>query len=635
MSTISTLAYKIVMDQSGFTKGASLASKEVSELKRLFMDTREPIEKYRAAVERLNDYHKRGVIDADLFARAQRKLHDEFRASIPYAELATQKTGSLSDALKQTSIGSRLAAVAANPFVLAVAAITATAGAAVLAVKKLATETLSAARSGMEFVDAQDEAASKIGVSVQMLMALRQQAQLSGVAEDSLATSIQKMGINIATGNDKASAAIKGLGLTVTDLQKMDAGSAYRVIADQISRLPSAAQQGAAAMAIFGKSGKDIVGVLQQGADALKQFQDSAARMGFGLTDAEVARIAEANDHFGMIGKAVAGIGVRAANQMGPAIAEFADRLVQIATSPAVVPYLEQFFAGAGGLIHAAAKGMRRLHGETIGWSLQIAKVQYLWNQLTGDKAGMKMAFVQMQELVKEFQELQQPLKPLGNNAPRGPQQIGTDGSATDEGHKNQLTDSAKRLNSVLAEAKGIYEQSRTPQQQYADTMRKLNAHLAAGTISWKTWGQAVSEAKSKLHKGDIDVEAKRLDAVRKEGKRIRDSLVTDTQKASNELAKAVTLHGLGGLDSMSVESLARKQAIAQAGAAPTTTGFTIAQRGSLEDYQATMRGTLAESHQKRIETLTQELITKANEQVIKLGNLVEAFAKLSGTEEG
>lgn len=640
MSTISTLAYKILIDQSGFTKGATLAAKEANNLKRLFVETRTPLEKYQAAVQQLGGYYARGAVDADLYRRALAKMHQEFKDSIPFAEKV--KEAGLGDALKQTAVGANIAAVALNPYVLAVGAVTVAAGAAALTLKTLCSESIKAALGGIDFVDSQDEMAKKIGVSIDVLMALRKQAKGVGVDESTVSSAIQNMGVNIATGNGGASKAIKDLGLSVSDLQRMNPGQAYSVISAEISKLPSAALRAAAATEIFGKAGKDMLGMFASG--SIDKQIDKIRQMGFGVTEGDIENIKSAQSALGDVSSSIAGIGVRAANQMAPAIEKFATELIEIATSPAVVPYLEQFFAGLGGIIGHAAKALNSMHLSLVNVSMATTGYQLLWSQITDNKSGIAAARLQLAALARESQQIKtdaaQPRAASGSLA-----NIGTDGSAADESKRNQLVDAAKRMNSALSEAKGIYERSRTPAQEYGDEMRKLNAHLASGTISWETWGRAAKEAKDKLNKDDIDkarklaeeskeIERKKQDAINDAVNDSRKKAMTDEQRAIQEVLKLELLKGFG-LNGPDADKLIRQQAEKLTSNAPQSAGFSIAKRGSVEEFQAIQQDRLGQRHEEKIEELTAELRDKASEQVASLGEMRDALLELLGKEEG
>ncbi|HEY2414153.1 MAG TPA: hypothetical protein VGI40_18050 [Pirellulaceae bacterium] len=120
----------------------------------------------------------------------------------------------------------------------------------------------------------------KTGITTQSLVVLQRAA---GPAFDSLTAGLQKMGINLVHANEgskDAQESFAKLGLDTKELAKVSQDQAFATIADKIKELPTPAEKAAAAVDIFGKSGGDLIGVLNKGSTGLAEMRKEADELG-------------------------------------------------------------------------------------------------------------------------------------------------------------------------------------------------------------------------------------------------------------------------------------------------------------------------------------------------------------------
>ena len=114
-------------------------------------------------------------------------------------------------------------------------------------------------------IDAQDslgKLAKSTGNSVAMLAQLRSIGALSETSIDAIAAASVKLSKNFATadGTGKGAAlAIKALGINFDEFKRMDADQRILVVAQAMSRFKDGSDKTAAAVALFGKSGAEIL----------------------------------------------------------------------------------------------------------------------------------------------------------------------------------------------------------------------------------------------------------------------------------------------------------------------------------------------------------------------------------------
>jgi hypothetical protein len=118
---------------------------------------------------------------------------------------------------------------------------------------------------------------ARTGVAQNALIGLQNAAKLSDVSNESLAKSLTKLNVNLvkaAEGNDKLASRFKQLGVNVkgADGQVVSADRAMKQLADRFKDMPDGAQKAAAAVDIFGKSGADLIPLLNSGSEAMEKF---------------------------------------------------------------------------------------------------------------------------------------------------------------------------------------------------------------------------------------------------------------------------------------------------------------------------------------------------------------------------
>lgn len=140
-------------------------------------------------------------------------------------------------------------------------------------------------------IDAGDELfnlQAKTGVAANALIGIGNAAKLADVDVGTLGKGLTKLNINLvkaAEGNEDLARKFAALGINVKDAngQVIPADKALKQIADRFADMPDGAQKAAAAVALFGKSGTELIPLLNDGAASMEKFtykvsEDFAAR---------------------------------------------------------------------------------------------------------------------------------------------------------------------------------------------------------------------------------------------------------------------------------------------------------------------------------------------------------------------
>lgn len=168
-----------------------------------------------------------------------------------------------------------------------------------------------------------DDLAKRTGISADVIQGYSLAANQSGVSLETFGKAVQKLTVNLGeaqTGNKSAVKSFADLGLSVTDLARLNPDQAFNAVVSAISKLPNPAQQAAAAVSLFGKSGVELVPIFQEGATYLQQMAAEAKRLGIVLSPQQTAGIASLDDSLQKTQLTLQAFAARAVAELAPAL---------------------------------------------------------------------------------------------------------------------------------------------------------------------------------------------------------------------------------------------------------------------------------------------------------------------------
>lgn len=465
-----------------------------------------------------------------------------------------------------------------------------------------------------KFADAADEtnkAAQKIGVSVEELQKLQYAAELSGVSSESLQMAMGKLAKGAADGSD----AFKAMGIEVkqSDGTLKGTNTLMAEVAEKFAGYKDGAEKTALAQELFGKTGKDLIPLLNSGADGLAKMGDEAAALGI-VFDANTGRAAEAfNDNLTRLGKVKDGIIAKIASGMLPMMENLTNRMVEAAKNT-------QFFDGVAqvlsvtlktlistgsivyGVFEAVGKGLAsvaaavvnaangdfqkaydilKMGGEDMVGSVKntVDRTMAIWDEgaakakavseapggglaapIVGAVATADKAAKELQRKGQEVERIIQGLQDGILKSTQGEGAVTTEKarrlgatpeqitlieqliargeelkrlekeSAEATKRQQKLDEEAKRAKEELAAAgKKVFDDTRTPLENFNAEMVRLNDLLQKGAIDWDTYERAGKKAMEELDsvksKGKSAME-ELTDAVNGFGKKATDAFV-------------------------------------------------------------------------------------------------------------
>ena len=277
-------------------------------------------------------------------------------------------------------------------------------------------------KQGIDAGDALNRMQIITGISAKALTGIGNQAKLADVDMGTLTKGLTKLSVNVvkaASGNADLAQKFKDLGINIKDakgnVQPTDA--ILKQLADRFADMPDGAQKAAAAVALFGKSGAELIPMLNDGAAAMEKFtykisDDFAARSdlfndtlttleiqtkGFGLelTDAllpalqsileEFAKLFDSKNDWTSLFKVITG-GLRGVATFIYATIQLVDQWIKtiVFSFDAIGKALKGDFVGAGKAIsEGVTAGMRQAQQN-------FASIGRMWTDAPSPGTGLR-----------------------------------------------------------------------------------------------------------------------------------------------------------------------------------------------------------------------------------------------------
>jgi len=205
---------------------------------------------------------------------------------------------------------------------------------------------------GKRSIDAADnlnDLNQRTGVAVETLDKFGKAANDSGSSLDEVAKAMGKLAKGIVDPASKASEALKSIGVSSTDAQgKIRGVDAIMLdLADKFSKMPDGVQKTALAMELFGKSGSNIIPMLNEGKDALNEYSATI--------DGKMAAAADKfNDSINKVTSSISGPFNQAVTALLPTITKLAEGIAAAATGFSKLPEpVQTIIGGIAGLAAA------------------------------------------------------------------------------------------------------------------------------------------------------------------------------------------------------------------------------------------------------------------------------------------
>lgn len=241
----------------------------------------------------------------------------------------------------------------------------------------------------IDLADHMNDLAKKTGTSVEDLAKFKVAADNSGTSLDEVASAMVKLSksqVEAQQGTGAQAAAFRALGISIKDAQGnlVPTSDLMMQISDRFASFPDGPIKSALALQLFGKSGANLIPMLDEGSEAIKRF---------GLDiDTGFAQAADAfNDNMGIIRAQMDNMAISAAKALMPALTSITDGFVELFS---LKQDMSGFFDAVGFAMQAISDLAIRLVAEiraiVAAISMMVEAGTLAKNQLMGSDTGGK-----------------------------------------------------------------------------------------------------------------------------------------------------------------------------------------------------------------------------------------------------
>jgi hypothetical protein len=188
-------------------------------------------------------------------------------------------------------------------------------------------------KSQIDAADALNKTSQKVGIATDELSKLQYAAKLSDVSTEDLSSNLIRLNKSIAEtarGTGEAQNAFAAMGISVknTDGSIKNTSQVLSEIASKFASYEDGANKSALATAIFGKSGAQLIPLLNQGASGIANMGKELERLGGVIMPEAAKRAEEFNDNITKIKTSVGAAGIEIANSLLPVLTKLSNEFL-------------------------------------------------------------------------------------------------------------------------------------------------------------------------------------------------------------------------------------------------------------------------------------------------------------------
>jgi hypothetical protein len=171
-----------------------------------------------------------------------------------------------------------------------------------------------------------DKMAKRTGVSGTALSELGFAAEQSGQGLDTLETSLKRMQKTVGgafKGSKESWEALHRIGVSVSELRGLQPDQQFEVIAEALSKIKDPTMRAAGAMQIFGRSGTDLLPMMEDGAAGIAKLRKEAKDLGLSKSQEDISLAAKMAEAFKALGRVSGSIFSKIGSAITPVVLEY------------------------------------------------------------------------------------------------------------------------------------------------------------------------------------------------------------------------------------------------------------------------------------------------------------------------
>lgn len=368
-----------------------------------------------------------------------------------------------------------------------------------------------AAKNALEFADAIDKASGRTGFTAEKLQELRYAASQTGVGlsqlEGGLARFTKRLGL-ARQGTGAAAKAYERLGVNLNQTNEQ----VFKQVVETLGTMENETDALALTTRLFGDDAQNLFLTFKNGNAGLDEFAEKAKELGLIISDDLIDGAVEASDSLDTMSKIVGIKLTKAFLQLAPYINDVADAFVNAV--PKVTAFFEIFtdiekksLQGLDSELESIRKkitGLQRLRKEREADPLNAAELFLGFKGVEEIDQEIDQLFTQFVRIEKRRAELTKNLKDQDTKielpTPTLPNiEPTTTALKKQKAAVTELSIAAKIYLDQQQRAAQIFEQTRTPLENYTKQMEELGVLFKEGFIDADTFNRAAEEFGSRL----------------------------------------------------------------------------------------------------------------------------------------
>ncbi|MDN4587574.1 phage tail tape measure protein [Xenophilus aerolatus] len=331
-------------------------------------------------------------------------------------------------------------------------------------------------------LDALDDMAEKTGIATEALSGLRYAGEAAGTNFEQLGGGLSKLARNMAEaagGNKEAIATFQALGVEITNtdgtLRKTD--DVLKDVAQRFAGYEDGAGKAALAVRVFGKSGEDLIPILNQGSAGIARLTEEARKLG-AIYDGDLAKAAaDFNDNLTKIRIASEAASISISSGLIKSLANLSTEFIEAKKNGGLFAAgMQSYFSG----VKAFWSGTL-FNGEAAKMMKSTQAIQDYVNKLGGPSAGGGRGFINPKIAAPVVQDAIKVPKARGGGADTSAQEAAARLAADLDAIKNAqeaLTNTYRNQERILEALRGAG--LKDEEEYYNEKLRLLNLTTSA-----------------------------------------------------------------------------------------------------------------------------------------------------------
>ena len=269
-----------------------------------------------------------------------------------------------------------------------------------------------AVKNAVDSLDKLDEAAERVGISVEELSALNFAGKMSGLEFEDMTTALTKLSVKMqeaAAGSKEAGALFADVGVKVKDASGKikPAEQVLKEIAERFAGFEDGAAKTALAVDLFGKSGAKLVPLLNGGAAGLEAMRKEAESLGAVIDSKLAKQAAEFNDNMDRLGVLSSAVAKSITAELLPPLNKLATEF--LAAKSAGLGFFEMLYARSSSAGDSNGDKIKRANQE-LEKLTKARDAAMASNRLDGgsiDTSGMDSKISTLQNQIAYYKKLQ------------------------------------------------------------------------------------------------------------------------------------------------------------------------------------------------------------------------------------